>query len=375
MSAVPSGRPVSIDWSGEKSINLALQGGGAHGAFTWGVLDQILEDGRLDVEAISGTSAGAMNAAVYCEGYLENGRAGAREALTDFWREVSREGRMSLVQRSLFDKLMGNWSLETSYGLWFFDVFTSMVSPYEFNPANLNPLRDFLAKRIDFEKVRACQDIKVFVSATNVYTGKVRVFEREELTPDHVMASACLPYVFQAVEIEGEPYWDGGYMGNPALFPLFYETGCDDLLIVQINPIERRETPRTAREIQNRMNEISFNGNLIHELRAVDFVTKLIDDGKLSRDEYKRVLVHRIDGADQMKAFNASSKLNAEWAFLTQLRDIGRAAAKRWLDAHWEDIGKRSTIDVKRTIESDPGAAPEAARGAGDGSARLDAGA
>ena len=345
-----SGGEVKIDWTGAKKINLALQGGGAHGAFTWGVLDYILEDGRLDVEAISGTSAGAMNAAVYAEGYLENGRKGAREALAEFWHEVSEEGRMSPIQRSLMDKVMGNWSMEHSPALWMSDIFSRIISPYEFNPANLNPLKDFIAKRINFEAVRACEDIKLFISATNVYDGKVRVFHREELTADHIMASACLPFMFQAVEIDGEAYWDGGYMGNPALYPLFYDNACDDLLIVQINPIERRELPRTARDIQNRVNEISFNGNLLHELRAVNFVSKLIDQGKLSRDEYRRVLLHRIEGAEKMKAFSASSKLNAEWEFLTHLRDIGRDSARVWLARHYEDLGRRSTIDIQSDI-------------------------
>ncbi len=345
-----SGGEVKIDWTGAKKINLALQGGGAHGAFTWGVLDYILEDGRLDVEAITGTSAGAMNAAVYAEGYLENGRKGAREALAEFWHEVSEEGRMSPIQRSLMDQLMGDWSLEHSPGLWFMDIFTRITSPYEFNPHNLNPLRDFIAKRINFDAVRACEEIKLFISATNVYTGKVRAFERHELTADHIMASACLPFLFQAVEIDGEAYWDGGYMGNPALFPLFYDNACDDTLLVQINPIERRELPRRARDIQNRVNEISFNGNLLHELRAVNFVSRLIDEGKLSRDEYKRVLIHRIEGAEKMKTFSASSKLNAEWGFLEHLRDIGRDAAKAWIDQHYDDIGVRSTIDIKDAI-------------------------
>jgi len=345
-----AGSEVRIDWGGAKKINVALQGGGAHGAFTWGVLDHILEDGRLDIEALSGTSAGAMNAAVYAEGYLENGRQGARDALTEFWHEVSEEGRMSPIQRSLLDKFMGDFTLEHSPGLWFFDMFTRFTSPYEFNPANLNPLRDFISKRIDFEAVRACNEIKIFISATNVYTGKVRVFHREELTADHIMASACLPFIFQAVEIDGEAYWDGGYMGNPALFPLFYNSTCDDLLIIQINPIERRQLPRTARDIQNRVNEISFNGNLLHELRAVNFVTRMIDEGKLSRDDYKRVLLHRIEGAEKMKSFSASSKLNAEWSFLTHLRDVGRDAAKAWLARHYDDIGHRATIDVHQDI-------------------------
>ena len=280
----------------EKSVSLALQGGGAHGAFTWGVLDAILGDGRLAIEAITGASAGAMNAVVPTEGWLEGGPEGARERLRNFWQRISLDCALPPAQQHLFNRLLGYWSADGSPAHLWLDAWTRSLSPYEANPLAINPLRDALEALIDFERVRSCRKTKLFISATNVWTGKVRIFKQDELTADHVLASACLPTIFQAVEIEDEPYWDGGYLGNPALFPLFYETVTDDILLVQINPIERRATPRTAHEIQNRLTEITFNGNLLKELRAVDFVTRLIDAGKLSTNEYKRVRMHRISG-------------------------------------------------------------------------------
>ncbi len=337
----------AIDWDGRKKVNLALQGGGSHGAFTWGVLDAILEDGRLDVEAITGTSAGAMNAAVYAQGYLEDGRAGARARLESFWSKISAEGAMQPWQRKMFEGVFLPWNFEGSPVFAMMDLFTHYASPYDFNPLDLNPLRDLLHTMIDFNKVRACQHIKLFVAATNVRTGKIAIFNREDLTADHVMASACLPNLFRAVEIDGAPYWDGGYMGNPALFPLFYETACPDVVIVQINPLERSETPRTARDIQNRINEISFNSSLMREMRAVEFVQRLVDEGRLPVDKYMRVFVHRIDGAEPLKAFSAASKFDSSWETLTAMRDIGRAAAKRWLALNYDSIGVRDTIDVR----------------------------
>jgi len=334
----------------EKTVSLGLQGGGAHGAFTWGVLDALLEDGRLAIEAITGASAGAMNAVVLVEGWLEGGCDGARGQLESFWRRVSLDGHLPAVQRSLFDHFFDAWS----GGAWTSEVWTDAlartVSPYSSNPLNVNPLRDALADLIDFERVRACADAEVFVTATNVWTGKVAVFRRAELTPDHVMASACLPTVFQAVEIGGEPYWDGGYTGNPALFPLFYETRTDDVILVQINPVERRETPRTAKAIHNRLNEITFNANLLRELRAIAFVSRLISEGKLSPDEYKRVRMHRIDGTGALDAYEASTRLRAEWGFFLTLRDAGRAVAQAWLQRNYDAVGETATLDLSAAL-------------------------
>ncbi|QEQ97862.1 patatin-like phospholipase family protein [Neptunomonas concharum] len=332
----------------KKSINLALQGGGSHGAFTWGVLDFFMEDGRISLEGISGTSAGAMNAAVLAQGYMEGGAAGARAALEDFWLQVSRMGSLSPIQRSPLDVLTGRWSLDSSPAYVMYDLLSRVASPYDVNPLNINPLRDLVESSIDFDKVRACSALKLFIAATNVHTGKIKVFERPELTSDMVLASACLPFLYQAVEIDGVPYWDGGYVGNPPLYPLFYGTRSKDVVIVQINPIERQETPKTSREILNRVNEISFNSSLLRELRGIDFVHRLLDDNKLDRTKYADVLVHRIEETQQLNPLSASSKLNAEWSFLTHLRDIGRASAKRFLDEHFDSLGMRSTLDLRK---------------------------
>jgi len=330
----------------KKSINLALQGGGAHGAFTWGVLDRLLADERLEIEAISGTSAGAMNAVAVAEGMVRGGPEAARDCLRRFWRAVSDAAQGSPLRRTPLDMLMGNWNLDTSPFYLLFDLLGRVSSPYEFNPLNINPLRDLLDELIDFERVRACEQMNVFVSATNVETGRVKVFERRELTADMVMASACLPFIYQAVEIDGVPYWDGGFMGNPALFPFFDASRSDDVIIVQINPILRRGVPRTAREILNRMNEITFNSSLLREFRAINFVSRLLDEGKLDPETYKQVLVHRIEAEEHINPLGASSKLNAEWAFLQHLFDIGRQAAESWLVENFDDLGRRSTIDL-----------------------------
>lgn len=333
----------------EKSVSLALQGGGAHGAFTWGVLEAILEDGRLAIEAITGTSAGAVNAVVLAEGWLDGGADGAREQLGKFWQRVSLDGSLSPAQRQLLGLFLGYWRADGSLARSWFDVWTRALSPYERNPLDINPLRDALQELIDFERVRICREATLFISATNVWTGKARIFERAELTADHVLASACLPTIFQAVEIDGEPYWDGGYVGNPPLFPLFYETQADDVLLVQINPVERRTTPRTAREIENRLTEVTFNASLLNELRAIDFVRRLIDSGKLSTSQYKRVRMHRIAGGERLAAFAASSRLNAEWAFFNELKEQGRAAAGQWLAENYDAIGVRATLDLRAT--------------------------
>jgi NTE family protein len=230
---------------------------------------------------------------------------------------------------------------------WWTDFFTLYSSPYDFNPLNINPLRDHLEKAVDFAKVRALTGLKLFVAATNLQTGKIKFFDVRELTADHVMASACLPNLFQAVEIDGVPYWDGGFMGNPALFPLFYKTACPDIVIVQINPVERDVVPRSAHEIQDRRNEITFNGALMGEMRAIDFVNRLVNSGKLSRDDYMRCFVHRIGGGSLLAPFPASSKLNASWSLISKLHGLGREAAKQWLDETYDSIGREGTLDLR----------------------------
>lgn len=336
-----------------KPVNLALQGGGSHGAFTWGVLDRLLEDGRLDFAAVSGTSAGAMNAVALADGWVRGGRDGARERLGAFWAAVARKGRFSPVQRLPWDVLWGNWSVENSPGYIWYDAMSRMFSPYLANPFDVNPLREVVEAEIDFANVRNARGMSVFVSATNVETGKLRMFSGADLSVDSVMASACLPQVFRAVEIGGSPYWDGGYGGNPAIYPFFYANQVEDVLLVQINPVTREGAPRTAQEIQNRVDEITFNSGLLHELRAIAFVRKLIDDGRVSRDEYRAIRMHRIDADEAFQDLSASSKINAEWAFLEYLRDLGRTAADDWLAANYDAVGEQPTLDVSGELTED----------------------
>ncbi len=278
-----SHQPRSLLMHSTKPVNLALQGGGAHGAFTWGVLDRLLEEKRIDIEAISGTSAGAMNAVVLASGYQKGGRDGARAALESFWRAVSRDGRLSPLQRGLMDKLLGNWSFDKNPMFIAFDVASHFMSPYDFNPFNINPLRELLEREVDFDAIQKGRDIKIYLSATNVHTGKVRIFQSKEITPDVVMASACLPFLFKAVEIDGTPYWDGGYVGNPPLFPFFRNGESGDILLVQTNPVIREQTPQSARDILNRINEITFNASLASEFRAINFVSRITGSRLLRR--------------------------------------------------------------------------------------------
>ncbi len=332
---------------GVRTLNLALQGGGAHGAFTWGVLDRLLEDPRIRIEGISGTSAGAMNGAMLVQGFEDGGADGARAALDAFWRRIGEAGQLAPVQRTPFDALFGDrWNLDSSPAYLWFDAWSRVLSPYQFNPLNLNPLRDVLAASVDPGRLAECQAVKLYVSATNVRSGKIKVFERGEVTVDALLASACLPFVFQAVEVDGEAYWDGGYMGNPALFPLIYGCRSPDIAIVQINPLTRDEVPTTASDIADRVNEISFNSTLMREMRAIAFVGKLIDDEGLARSKYKRLNMHMIGAESEMKGLGVSSKVNVDWAFLTHLKRIGRDTADDWLAAHFDRIGVDSTIDI-----------------------------
>jgi len=332
-------------------VNLALQGGGAHGAFAWGVLDKLLEDGRVDIEGLSAASAGAMNASVYAFGKMTGGTDGARQALHDFWSRISAAGSLySPAKRMPWEFWSMGGNSDNSLGYWLFDSVTRMFSPYQLNPFDINPLRDVLTASVDFEKLVMCQCTNLFISATNVRTGKVRVFKNEEMSLDVVMASACLPYLFKAVEIGGEHYWDGGYMGNPALFPLFYHTGSKDVIILHLNPIHRADIPKTSVDIADRINEISFNSSLLKELRAVAFVNKLIDEDWV-KEEYrarlKHVLVHSIRADMALSDLNVSSKFNCDWDFLTSLRDKGRETAAEWLDKNYQHLGKQSTVDLR----------------------------
>jgi len=330
-----------------KPINLALQGGGAHGAFTWGVLDRLCEEPRISIEGISATSAGAMNGAVFASGLAKDGREGARAALEAYWKRVAKAGELSPLRPNIFDKLLGFTSTGESPAFLAFDLMTRMLSPYQFNPLNLNPLRTVLQQSVDFDALRSDKcPVKLFLSATNVRTGKVKIFENNEITADAVLASSCLPFLFQAIEIDGEAYWDGGYMGNPAIFPLIYGCKSHDVVIVHINPIERAKLPRTASEIMNRINEISFNSSLMREMRAVSFVTKLIDDGKLDDPSFSRMLIHAIADDGMMCSLGVASKMSTEWEFLTGLRDTGRARADSWIAQNFDQLGNSSTVDI-----------------------------
>jgi len=332
---------------GTKVVDLALQGGGAHGALTWGVLDRLLSDERIEVATISGTSAGAMNAVVMADGLDRGGRTGAREALAAFWKAVSDAARFSPVQRSPWDRFTNNYSLDHSPAYLFFEHLTRQFSPYELNPLNINPLRDLVDSMVDFERVNQCKALKVFVTATNVRTGRARSFRQPHLSVDTVMASACLPFLYQAVEIEGEAYWDGGYIGNPALYPLVEDRATRDLIIVQINPMVREKLPRTGREIINRINEITFNASLIKELRSIELLHELIEAEGLESERYRDIFVHLIHAHEELKDLDASSKMNAEWEYLTHLKERGQAWAEGFLERHFDDLGVRSTFDLK----------------------------
>ncbi|CAM3522137.1 patatin-like phospholipase family protein [Polaromonas hydrogenivorans] len=361
--------------SGHRLINLALQGGGSHGAFTWGVLDALLEDGRIDIEGISGTSAGAMNAVVLAHGLAQahgqprRGRyEAARQALMNFWSGIVDLGAVSSSvsqslswwQRAPFNILLGQlgggiWSASR----WADDMtryWSGSLSPYQSNPFDINPLKDFLESQVDFERLAATPypaTPKLFVVATRVSTGKAEVFSGQRLTASAVMASACLPMVFQAVEIEGDHFWDGGYAGNPALHPLIYQCQSRDIMLVQINPIERDKLPTQPGEIADRVNEITFNAGLVAEMRAIDFVKRLLAEGKLDPQRYKDVLLHRIDGGEALEKFNASTKASTDARLIYSLRDLGRLCAKEWLIKRFKLLGIECSVNIARDYLDD----------------------
>ncbi|WP_019404136.1 MULTISPECIES: patatin-like phospholipase family protein [unclassified Chelatococcus] len=352
MTRSPSSRPAPQARNGRPpplAIDLALQGGGAHGAFTWGVLDRILEEDWLEIEAISGTSAGAMNAAVLASGYAGGGRAGAREALGLFWRRVAEAARFSPFQRSPLDVLLGRWTLDHSPLFAAMDMMSRVVSPYSLNPAGANPLAGILSEVIAFDRL-ADSRIKLFITATNVRTGRGRVFRNGEITVDVLLASACLPTLFQAIEIDGDGYWDGGYSGNPTMTPLIRESSALDTILVQINPVERPGTPRLARDILNRLNEVSFNAVLLKELRMMALLRQQASSDAGEGSRWARMRIHRITSV-VMTELGYSSKLNAEWAFLSMLRDEGRRAAEAFYRTHKDDLGRRSTLALDELTE------------------------
>ena len=331
-------------------LNLALQGGGSHGALTWGVLDALLEDGQWQFDGVSGTSAGAMNAVALAHGFAQAaqqhkdpedahlaGCALARESLTRLWEGVGALGSLT-------------WGTPLSAANPLVGMMSQWFSPYQTNPLGINPLRKLLEREVDFSLLCSARTgvvgPKVFVCATNVRTGRGEIFFGPRLSADAVMASACLPMLFKAVEIEGEAYWDGGYSGNPALHPLIYQTDTSDILLVQINPVEHLDVPSSASEIMERMNEVTFNASLLAELRAIEFVRRLLAEGKLDARRYKSVRMHRIDGGSVLAPFGADSKLRADLAFVRKLFALGRTAGQEWLHAHRKDVGVRPSIKI-----------------------------
>ncbi len=337
-----------------KPISLALQGGGAHGAFTWGVLERLSECETLEVKAITATSAGAMNAVAYLSGLQLNGRQGARDTLEAFWKEVSRQGApLDALRPGAFGSEMlsnGPFSAWTPHG--FATAMASFLSPYDFNPFDINPLKQAVEDVIDFDAVRK-SGVQLFVAATNVETGKVRVFTGDEVTVDAIMASACLPQTFKAVEIDDVPYWDGGYLGNPSLFPLFYANAPKDVVLVTLNPLERQGTPRNAGAIQDRLNEITFNAALLGELRAIAFVQKLWKQNWLTKamqNRYQNPNIHAIRGGESLRDLRLETKYDTSWPFLCELRDKGRDYADHWLEDCHDMIGKASSLDIHETF-------------------------
>jgi NTE family protein len=333
-----------------KKINLALQGGGALGAYTWGVLDRLLEEKDIEIEGISGTSAGAINAAVVANGYEKDGREGARKELGILWKGISELGKIGPIYQTPFDRMMFGWNLEGNASYNYLDRLSRLYSPYEVNPMNINPLRSFLEKILDFEMLRKSKKVKLFISATTVRTGRARVFTTEEMSLNVLLASACLPYMFQAIEIEGEHFWDGGYMGNPALWPLIYGCKSRDILLIQINPLVRHKLPVKAHEITDRINEISFNASLVAEMRAIHFVSKMINKNIVDQNAYKDLHIHMIESSEAMQELNASSKLNANWEFFLYLKDMGRNAANLWLKDNYQYIGNASSLDIEQVF-------------------------
>ena len=341
-----------------KRINLALQGGGAHGAFTWGVLEHLLEDGRLTVEGISGTSAGAVNAVMLADGLRRGGPDEARKRLADFWKAASLGGDLPGVQRAVLNRLFSLLPSEGSPTLDWMSAWSRYLSPYDVNPLNINPLKDLIERFVDFDGLRT--DARpIYIAATNVQTGRLHIFARDKISAEAVMASACLPAVFRAVEIDGVPYWDGGYLGNPVLYPFFRSTDTEDVVIVQINPLMRKKVPTSTRDIMSRVNEITFNSALMAELRAIEFVNRLIDQGRLPHgtgpNEFRQIKVHRIVLEGLGERFSSASKLRNDFESFELLRKLGHRSARRFLDAHFDDIGVRSSVDLKTEVYSERG--------------------
>jgi NTE family protein len=338
---------MALNWRSAPTVNLALQGGGAHGAFTWGVLDALLEDGRVHFDGVSGTSAGAMNAVVLAQGLMADGSPGARAALRAFWTAVAgstpfevavptSDGRDMVLAPTM--RLMLQW--------------THYFSPEQLNPFDLNPLRKILSEQVDFERLREHSPIKLFIATTNANTGKLRLFRSPELTADAVLASACLPTMHRSVVIDGEPYWDGGYAANPAVFPLFHECNARDILLVMLAPLKHSATPQSATDIRNRMMELAFNATFLREMRMFAHLreratrTPWWRRGDLDR-RLAGTQFHVIEASEVLRELSTESKIAANMRFFEMLFALGRERACAWLSAHQTDVGRRSSVDLE----------------------------
>ncbi|MBA4396797.1 MAG: hypothetical protein C0394_05380 [Syntrophus sp. (in: bacteria)] len=330
----------------KKKLNLALQGGGSHGAFTWGVLDRLLEEKDLEIVGVSGTSAGAVNGACLVYGLTQGGNAAARDVLSEVWRKNSESQQHSILQPTIVDKMMSNGNIDFNPYFRFFSMLSKSLSPYQWNPLMKNPLKDLLLDIIDFDAIQKQQRYKLFLTATNIRTSKVKIFHNAEITADAVCASACLPHLFQAVEIDGEFYWDGGYIGNPAMFPLFEQTRCKDLMLIQIDSIDYNKAPTQMSDIIDRATDISFNSSLMREMRAICFVTKIIEKGFDDDGRLLKTNIHYISTGDLMNRYNGSSKLNVDWDWLSYLKENGRGKAEAWIAENYKKIGRQSSCDI-----------------------------
>ncbi|MEN8236038.1 MAG: patatin-like phospholipase family protein [Pseudomonadota bacterium] len=330
-----------------KSIALALQGGGSHGAFTWGVLDALLEDGRIDIEGVSGTSAGGMNGAALMQGLVKGGKTQARKELKHFWEGMHDTAALNPFHSSLFTGLTGTHNLGHSPFYQAMTLVRHTFSPYEFNPLNMNILKDFIDEFFDFSMLRDMRKVKLFLCATHLETGKLKIFKGRDLSKKALLASACLPFIFQAIEIKGQHYWDGGYIGNPAMFPLAYNCATRDILVVQLTRGRRNKLPKTAEEIYNRHREITYNSSLVREMRVLNFISKLVDRGSVTDKSIKSMHIHVIRNREVFRDLDLSSAMNTDWGFLLHLFETGRATAKDWLQSHFDDVGVRTTANLE----------------------------
>ena len=334
--------------NGKKRIAIALQGGGSHGAFSWGILERLLEEDLFSFRGFCGTSAGAMNGAIAAYGLHTAGNRGAIELLKKFWKKVSAVNSV-YNQGTLTHALREDGDLFYSMGFQWFNLISQTFSPYQFNPLDINPLRDILNELIDFEELKNSK-VKLFSCATNVKTCKPRVFHLHEMSVEALLASACLPQLYKAVEINGAYYWDGGFMGNPPIYPLIDHTDSNDILLLKVNPISIQHVPQTVAEIQDRVNDISFNSSLMAEMRMIYFKEKIFKMGINLKGKLRKINFHAVSADDTMQDFSLSSKFNASWRFINKLRHLGRACAEQWIKDHFDKVDRESSVDIRKVF-------------------------